>query len=70
MTAADDLTIEVSEPRRITRDQIRAAYDALGLDADAWASTMMVQIQPQAVTVIRAVRSAGGAAWDHFEVTS
>lgn len=43
----------MTDPTSITRDQVRAAYDALGLDPDAWDDTFELLIDRGWVVVKR-----------------
>lgn len=48
------------DPIWITKEQQRAAYDALGLDPDRWSQTREVRLQPHAVVVERYRRGDRG----------
>lgn len=48
----------MSQP--ITGEQLRAAYDALGLDPDTWNDTMRIVIAPHEVTVTQRLRNDAG----------
>lgn len=43
----------MADPTHITTDQLRAAYDALGLDADGWNRTMRFELRPDFVILVR-----------------
>lgn len=43
----------MADPTTLTLDQLRAAYEALGLDPADWSSTALIQITPHKATVVR-----------------
>lgn len=43
----------MSDPTTVTAEQLRAAYDALGLDPELWTRTRRIEIAPGKVRVIR-----------------
>jgi hypothetical protein len=51
----------VSDPDTVTVEQMRAAYDALGLDPQRFKSTRSVHIQPGDVEVVRYHQVDGGS---------
>lgn len=53
----------MSENPTVTLAQIRAAYDALGLEADRWNETTQVVVKPDAVIVTRYLRGDNGRAF-------
>ena len=50
----------MSDPTRITREQLRAAYDALGLDPARFADTIVVSADEDTVKVARVIYGADG----------
>jgi hypothetical protein len=58
----------VSDPKFVTTDQMRAAYDALGLDGDGFNRTRSVEFQPHEVRVTRyVVNDEGQLSLDEFD---
>lgn len=50
----------MSDPITITSDQVRAAYDALGLDPDVYADTMRIDVDGGRITITRLRRNSDG----------
>jgi hypothetical protein len=57
----------MSDPTFVTPTQLRAAYDALGLDPELFWSTRTIHLEPHEVTPIRYVLNGDGGRWllDH-----
>lgn len=50
----------MSDPYGINIEQVRAAYDAMGLDPEQWNNTRQVEFDPHEVRVTRYVRDEKG----------
>ena len=53
----------MSDPTTITGDQIRAAFDALGLDPDEFENTARVELTPHELVLTRHARNEQGRAF-------